>query len=138
MTVGLHLRGNHRECRLLVMWMPYVGSGDAAARGLLGKLLLAGAAPYFKMLERWLCEGVLDDPFSEFMVEENTVIFIPVHHCSMMGIILIWQSLRSSLACITTSFCGSVSVSLAWVGALQEQTYTGTICSWSFRSTESG
>lgn len=49
-------------------------SGDAAARGLLGKLLQAGAAPYFKMLERWLCEGVLDDPFSEFMVEENTVI----------------------------------------------------------------
>ncbi|BDA43053.1 Gamma-tubulin complex component 2 [Coccomyxa sp. Obi] len=49
-------------------------AGDTAARGLLSKLLQAGAAPYFKMLERWLCEGVLDDPYSEFMVEENTEI----------------------------------------------------------------
>ncbi|EIE26959.1 hypothetical protein COCSUDRAFT_46296 [Coccomyxa subellipsoidea C-169] len=46
-------------------------AGDTAARGLLGKLLQAGCAPYFKMLERWLCEGVLDDPFAEFMVQEN-------------------------------------------------------------------
>ncbi len=92
--------------------MPCIASGDTAARGLLGKLLQAGAAPYFKILERWLCEGVLDDPFSEFMVEENTVIFIPVHHSSMMGTIIIWQSLRSSLACFTTSFRGSLSVQL--------------------------
>ena len=25
------------------------------------------------MLERWLCEGILDDPFAEFMVQENPV-----------------------------------------------------------------
>lgn len=48
-------------------------AGDVAARGLLGKLLRAGCAPYFKMLERWLCEGVLDDPFCEFMVQDNPV-----------------------------------------------------------------
>lgn len=47
--------------------------GDAAARGLLCKLLRAGCAPYFKTLEQWLCEGVLDDPFCEFMVQENLV-----------------------------------------------------------------
>lgn len=66
-------RNAYGECLLSVIWMCYVNAGDAAARGLLGKLLQAGAAPYFKMLERWLCEGVLDDPYFEFMVEENTV-----------------------------------------------------------------
>ena len=29
--------------------------------------------PYFYMLELWLCQGVLEDPYSEFMVEEKKV-----------------------------------------------------------------
>lgn len=57
-------------------------AGDTAARGLLGKLLQAGCAPYFKMLERWLCEGVLDDPFGEFMVQENPV-SLPLLACAI-------------------------------------------------------
>ena len=32
------------------------------------KLLKAGCEPYFQMLEKWLAEGSLDDPFQEFMV----------------------------------------------------------------------
>ena len=32
------------------------------------KLLRAGCQPYFQMLEMWLAEGSLDDPFQEFMV----------------------------------------------------------------------
>jgi hypothetical protein len=48
-------------------------AGDSAARALLGKLLRAGCKPYFQTLERWLCEGILDDPFCEFMVQENVV-----------------------------------------------------------------
>ena len=32
------------------------------------KLLKAGCQPYFQMLEKWLAEGILDDPFQEFMV----------------------------------------------------------------------
>lgn len=38
---------------------------------LLERLLRAGCVPYFAALERWLCEGVLDDPFAEFMVQED-------------------------------------------------------------------
>ena len=34
-----------------------------AQRALLARMLRAAAAPYFGMLERWVCEGVLDDPF---------------------------------------------------------------------------
>ena len=41
------------------------------AVALLERLLRAGCAPYFAALERWLCEGVLDDPFAEFMVQED-------------------------------------------------------------------
>lgn len=43
-------------------------AGDRAARALVKKLLQAGCQPYFGMLEQWLCEGALDDPFQEFMV----------------------------------------------------------------------
>lgn len=48
-------------------------SGDAAARALVKKLLKAGCQPYFQMLEKWLCEGDLDDPFQEFMICQDSV-----------------------------------------------------------------
>jgi gamma-tubulin complex component 2 len=37
------------------------------------KLLKAGCQPYFAMLEKWLCEGDLDDPFHEFMICQDPV-----------------------------------------------------------------
>ncbi len=37
------------------------------------KLLTAGCQPYFAMLEKWLREGDLDDPFHEFMVCQDVV-----------------------------------------------------------------
>lgn len=45
--------------------------GDAAAHRLALRLLRAAAEPYFAMLERWLCEGLVDDPYSEFMIRED-------------------------------------------------------------------
>jgi len=55
-------------------------AGDAAATALLQRLLRAGCGPYFCTLERWLCEGVLDDPFAEFMVQED-----PARPCPARG-----------------------------------------------------
>jgi hypothetical protein len=47
--------------------------GDGAAHRLALRLLRAAAEPYFAMLERWLCEGTVDDPYAEFMVQEDSV-----------------------------------------------------------------
>ena len=47
--------------------------GDGAAHRLALRLLRAAAEPYFSMLERWLCEGTVDDPYAEFMVQEDAV-----------------------------------------------------------------
>lgn len=33
----------------------------------------AAAEPYFAMLERWLGVGLVDDPYQEFMVQEDKV-----------------------------------------------------------------
>ncbi|PSC76155.1 Gamma-tubulin complex component 2 [Micractinium conductrix] len=48
--------------------------GDAAAHRLALRLLRAAAEPYFSMLERWLCSGEVDDPYGEFMVQEDVEI----------------------------------------------------------------
>lgn len=48
-------------------------AGDPQGRALVARLLSAACEPYFAMLQRWLCEGVLDDPYGEFMVLEDTV-----------------------------------------------------------------
>jgi len=49
-------------------------AGDRVGRALLHKILHAAAVPYFRMLERWLCEGVLEDPHGEFMVREDKAV----------------------------------------------------------------
>ncbi|KAL0053447.1 hypothetical protein WJX82_005855 [Trebouxia sp. C0006] len=46
-------------------------AGDDQARRLLQKLLHAACTPYFRMLERWLCEGIVHDPYEEFMIQEH-------------------------------------------------------------------
>ncbi|KAL3137516.1 hypothetical protein ABBQ38_004802 [Trebouxia sp. C0009 RCD-2024] len=46
-------------------------AGDEQAHRLLQKLLHAACAPYFRVLERWLCEGVVSDPYGEFMIQEH-------------------------------------------------------------------
>lgn len=51
-------------------------AGDTQAVALVQQLLSAAAVPYFRSLERWLCEGLVDDPFGEFLVQEDKV---PTH-----------------------------------------------------------
>jgi gamma-tubulin complex component 2 len=45
--------------------------GDDHARKLFRFLLEKAAVPYMEMLQGWLKDGTLKDPFTEFMVEEN-------------------------------------------------------------------
>ncbi|KAG0591209.1 hypothetical protein KC19_1G158300 [Ceratodon purpureus] len=46
-------------------------AGDSAVRTLLQKLTHAASSPYFRILERWVYEGIIDDPYGEFLIEEN-------------------------------------------------------------------
>ncbi|KAH7420640.1 hypothetical protein KP509_13G015300 [Ceratopteris richardii] len=46
-------------------------AGDSAARSLLQKLSQFASAPYLGILERWVYEGVIDDPYGEFFIDEN-------------------------------------------------------------------
>ena len=44
-------------------------AGERTSAVLVHKLLEAAAEPYFRMLELWLTQGELDDPYKEFMIE---------------------------------------------------------------------
>ncbi|RWR72007.1 Gamma-tubulin complex component, putative isoform 1 [Cinnamomum micranthum f. kanehirae] len=46
-------------------------SGDNAMRLLLEKMTHHATSPYLCKLERWLYEGVIDDPYGEFFIAEN-------------------------------------------------------------------
>lgn len=48
-------------------------AGDAQALRVVQQLLKEAARPYFDMLQRWMCQGVVDDPYAEFMVQEDKV-----------------------------------------------------------------
>ncbi|PNW75396.1 hypothetical protein CHLRE_12g525500v5 [Chlamydomonas reinhardtii] len=49
-------------------------AGNGPGRSLLQHLLTAAAAPYCSGLEQWLRQGVLDDPYHEFMVQEDAML----------------------------------------------------------------
>lgn len=46
-------------------------SGDHAVRSLLEKMTQSASLPYLGILERWVYEGVIDDPYGEFFIAEN-------------------------------------------------------------------
>jgi gamma-tubulin complex component 2 len=46
-------------------------AGDPSARALTLRLLGAASKPYVRAVERWVYEGVVDDPYDEFLVLEQ-------------------------------------------------------------------
>ncbi|KAM9618522.1 gamma-tubulin complex component 2 isoform 2-T2 [Trichechus inunguis] len=46
-------------------------TGDSQAQELCLYLTKAASGPYFEILEKWIYRGIIDDPYSEFMVEEH-------------------------------------------------------------------
>lgn len=46
-------------------------AGDNAVRSLLEKMTQRASSAYLGILERWVYEGVIDDPYGEFFIAEN-------------------------------------------------------------------
>ena len=51
--------------------MVFAYTGNAGDSLQLREVLAAAAAPYFSMLEAWLWQGRIHDPFQEFMVQQQ-------------------------------------------------------------------
>ncbi|KAJ3261965.1 Gamma-tubulin complex component 2 [Boothiomyces macroporosus] len=45
--------------------------GNTEAKKLYSHLLKETAKPYFEMIELWVCNGVLEDPYNEFMIQQK-------------------------------------------------------------------
>ncbi|KAI0511838.1 hypothetical protein KFK09_012470 [Dendrobium nobile] len=46
-------------------------AGDTTVRALLEKMTRSASSPYLSILERWVYEGIIDDPHGEFFIAEN-------------------------------------------------------------------
>lgn len=57
---------------LNVIYNLMVNSSDASIRDLFAFLLEKASTPYFHILKKWIFNGILEDPFQEFFVKENT------------------------------------------------------------------
>ena len=51
--------------------------GDPLASKFLSRILAAVTAPYFSMLEKWICHAVVDDPYAEFVILQNDALVPP-------------------------------------------------------------
>lgn len=67
--------GNRKGGALLnVIYRLMTNSSDKSIRDLFEFMLEKSSQPYFSMLQKWIFQGVLKDPFSEFIVRENKVL----------------------------------------------------------------
>ena len=78
----LELCKNAQGCRLLNAIYDVLQTGDPVKWKLAHELLQQASRPFFKMMIRWLSEGVIEDPFEEF--------FIGVHDGT--AAVDLWQS----------------------------------------------
>ena len=51
--------------------------GDPLASKFLSRILASVTAPYFSMLEKWICRAVVDDPYDEFVIMQNDGVVPP-------------------------------------------------------------
>lgn len=59
-------------CPCCVLSSPIRSLGrDRHNRNLFEVLLAASCQPFFDMLEHWIYEGTVEDPYHEFMIEER-------------------------------------------------------------------
>ncbi|KAJ8868461.1 hypothetical protein PR048_029989 [Dryococelus australis] len=48
--------------------------GDSKGQDLCFYLIQSASVPYMEILEKWICKGVICDPYAEFLVEDNEII----------------------------------------------------------------
>jgi gamma-tubulin complex component 2 len=48
--------------------------GDPMASKFMSRILATSTEPYFRMLEHWVCNAVIEDPYDEFVIQENPCI----------------------------------------------------------------
>ncbi|KAH9618081.1 hypothetical protein KSS87_009688 [Heliosperma pusillum] len=53
-------------------WEAKAMAGDHVVRSLLEKMTHCASSAYLEILERWVYEGVIDDPYGEFFIAENS------------------------------------------------------------------
>ena len=64
--------GDKRGGSLLnVIYRLMINSSDRSIRDLYEFILEKSASPYIQILKKWIFEGILEDPFDEFIVKEN-------------------------------------------------------------------
>lgn len=96
-------------------------AGDNSARSLLQKLIHAASTPYFRILERWVYEGVIDDPYGEFLINENKS--LQKESLSQDYYATYWQqrySLRQEIPGFITSYAKTILTTGKYLNAMRE------------------
>lgn len=96
-------------------------AGDNSARSLLQKLIHAASTPYFGILERWVYEGVIDDPYGEFLINENKS--LQKESLSQDYYATYWQqrySLRQEIPGFLASYAETILTTGKYLNAIRE------------------
>jgi len=65
-------RGQKGGSLLNVIYRMMIEAQEPSVKGLFESLLNKAFVPYLKTLKKWIFQGLLDDPFDEFIVKQDS------------------------------------------------------------------
>ncbi|XP_062226090.1 gamma-tubulin complex component 2-like [Phragmites australis] len=95
--------------------------GDSAVRSLLEKMTEYASAAYLRMLERWVYEGVIDDPYGEFFIAENKS--LQKESLTQDYDAKYWQqrySLKDGIPCFLTNVAATILTTGKYLNVMRE------------------
>ncbi|XP_058071510.1 gamma-tubulin complex component 2-like isoform X10 [Magnolia sinica] len=96
-------------------------AGDNAVRSLLEKMTQCASAAYLRILERWVYEGVIDDPYGEFFIAENKL--LQKESLTQDYDAKFWQqrySLKDGIPSFLTSAAGTILTTGKYLNVMRE------------------
>jgi gamma-tubulin complex component 2 len=104
-------------------------AGDSAVRSLLEKMTECASAAYLRMLERWVYEGVIDDPYGEFFIAENKS--LQKESLTQDYDAKYWQqrySLKDGIPSFLTNVAATILTTGKYLNVMRECEYTVQVC----------
>ncbi|XP_039118396.1 gamma-tubulin complex component 2-like [Dioscorea cayenensis subsp. rotundata] len=96
-------------------------AGDNAVRSLLEKMTQCASSAYLCILERWVYEGVIDDPYGEFFIAENKA--LQKESLTQDYDAKYWQqrySLKDGIPSFLTSVSGTILTTGKYLNVMRE------------------
>nr|VDD19173.1 unnamed protein product [Brassica rapa] len=131
---GIHARAKHfvgSGVLNLLQSQAKAMAGDNSVRSLLEKMTECASNAYLSILERWVYEGIIDDPYGEFFIAENRS--LKKESLSQDSTAKYWSqrySLKETIPGFLANIAATILTTGKYLNAMRECGHNVQVCLW--------